>query len=111
MDYDTINLLGLQPDDIQDLNIVRNNDVIIISVTLTANDYICPACGSLHSQVKDYQLKKINHSIFNMNKTLIHYRCRMLKCVDCGKTFVENNPFTQQKQRISNATILVDVSI
>ena len=107
MDYDTINLLGLQPDDIQDLNIVRNNDVIIISVTLTAKDYTCPACGSLLSQVKDYQLKKINHSIFNMNKTFIHYRCRRLKCVDCGKTFVENNPFTQQKQRISNATILV----
>ena len=107
MDYDTINLLGLQPDDILDLNIVRNNDVIIISVTLTVKDYICPVCGSLHSQVKDYQLKKINHSIFNMNKTFIHYRCRRLKCVDCGKTFVENNPFTQHKQRISNAAILV----
>ena len=35
MDYDTINLLGLQPDDIQDINIVRSRDIININVTLT----------------------------------------------------------------------------
>lgn len=107
MDYDTINLLGLQPDDIQDLNIAKDNDIIIISITLTKKDAVCPACGGIHSQVKDYQLKKITHSIFNMNKTVIVYRCRRLKCVDCGKTFIETNPFALQKQRISNATILV----
>lgn len=106
MDYDTINLLGLQPDDIQDLHIVKNNDLIIISVTLIKKDLPCPVCGSIHSQVKDYQVKKIIHSIFNMNKTVIHYRARRLKCVDCGKTFIEKNPFSQQKQRISIATIM-----
>lgn len=107
MDYDTINLLGLQPDDIQDLNIIKDNDQIIISVTLAKKDCTCPVCGSSRSHVKDYQIKKITHSLFNMNKSVIHYRCRRLKCIDCGKTFVESNPFTQQKQRISNATILV----
>lgn len=41
-----------------------------------------------------------------MNKSIIFYRCRRFKCVDCGKTFVKNNPFIQSKQRISNASIL-----
>lgn len=107
MDYDTINLLGLQPDIIQDLNIVKDNDTIIISVTLVKRFQPCPICGSVHSHTKDYQLKKISHSLFNMNKAIIHYRCRRLKCVDCGKTFVESNPFSKQRKRISNATILV----
>lgn len=35
MDYDTINLLDLQPTDVQNLSITRENDLIIISITLT----------------------------------------------------------------------------
>lgn len=107
MDYDTINLLGLQPDDIQDLNIAKDNDIIIISITLAKKLESCPVCGSIHSHVKDYQVKKITHSIFNMNKAVIFYRCRRLNCVDCGKTFTETNPFALHKHRISNATILI----
>ena len=107
MDYDTINLFGLQPTDVQNLSITRENDLIIISITLTQKIEVCPICGSLHSHVKDYKLRKISHSLFNMNKSVIYYRCRRFKCIDCGKTFVESNPFSSRKQRISNATILV----
>ena len=58
MDYDTINLLGLQPNDIQDINIVKSNDVILINVTLTRRIKPCPRCGSLSSNIKDYKIKK-----------------------------------------------------
>ena len=107
MDYNTINLLGLQPTDVQDLFITRENDMIIFSITLTQKIEVYPICGSLHSHVKDYKLRKISHSLFNMNKSIIYYRCRRFQCVDCGKTFVESNPFSSHKQRISNATILI----
>ena len=76
MDYDTINLFGLQPTDVQNLSITRENDLIIISITLTQKIEVCPICGSLHSHVKDYKLRKISHSLFNMNKSVIYYRCR-----------------------------------
>ncbi|KXU41261.1 hypothetical protein HMPREF3037_03094, partial [Candidatus Stoquefichus sp. KLE1796] len=46
MNYDTINLLGLQPDDIQDLNIVRTDNNVFINVTLTKKIKPCPCCGS-----------------------------------------------------------------
>lgn len=41
----TIKLLGLQPDDIQVLNIVRDDDVIVISLTLAKKNHVCPVCG------------------------------------------------------------------
>lgn len=106
MDYDTINLLGLQPNDIQDINIVKSNDVILINVTLTRRIKPCPRCGSLSSNIKDYKIKKITHSIFNTNTTIINYRCRRFICKNCHATFMEDNPLITDKQRISNATIM-----
>ena len=58
MDYDTINLLGLQPDLVQELNIIRIDDVININLTLKKIDYVCPECGSIHIVVKDYYKRK-----------------------------------------------------
>lgn len=105
MDYDTINLLGLQPTDVQDIHIVNSCDVIYINITLAPKQKSCPICGSVHYHVKDYVMKSITHSIFNSKKTIIHYRARRLKCLDCHKTFYEDNPFVNQNNRISNATI------
>ena len=106
MNYDTINLLGLQPDDIQDLNIVRTDNNVFINVTLTKKIKPCPCCGSLNANIKDYKIKKITHSIFNTNNTYINYRCRRFICNDCHKSFLEDNPFIAARQRISNATII-----
>lgn len=63
MDYDTINLLSLQPQDIQDFNIMREDDTVFINVTLARKQKPCPCCGSLNSNIKDYRVKKITHSI------------------------------------------------
>ena len=100
MDYDTINLLGLQPDDIQDI------DIININVTLIKKIKSCSCCSSLNANVKDYKSKKITHSIFNTNKTVINYRCRRFVCKDCHKTFLEDNPFIEVAHRISTATVM-----
>lgn len=106
MDYDTIKLLCLQPDDIQDLYIANDNYMIYINITLKRQNYICPRCGGTHLVSKGYEQKNIIHSIFNMNASVIHFNHRRLKCIDCGKSFMEPNPFCDTRQRISNATIL-----
>lgn len=106
IDYDTINLLGLQPDQIQTLNITRINNTININITLNKTSYVCPHCGSIKIVVKGYYNRKITHSIFNTNSCIINYRCRRLKCNDCYITFIEDNPFSASRQRISNATII-----
>lgn len=106
MDYDTINLLGLQPHDIQDLNITREDNNVFINVTLARKQKPCPCCESLNSNIKDYRVKKITHSIFNTSTAFINYRCRRFVCNDCHKSFSEDSPFTASRQRISTATVM-----
>lgn len=107
MEYNTLNLLGLQPNDIENLTISRtDDDNIIINVTLSRKSESCPVCGSHHINVKDYQNRNITHSILNNKKMTIHYRSRRLICKDCGKTFTESNPFASPKQRISHDTVM-----
>lgn len=106
MDYDTINLVGLQPSEIQNITIIRNEEQVLINVTLSKKQYVCPCCGSIRISIKDYRKKKIVHSILNNSKCLIIYNCRRLQCNDCKKTFDEDNPFTDQRDKISNATIV-----
>lgn len=105
MDYDTIKLLGLQPDDIQELYITNDNQMIYINITLKRQNCFCPRCGGIHFVSKGYEHKKITHSIFNLNASVIQFNHRRLKCKDCGKSFMEPNPFCDARQRISNATI------
>ena len=57
--------------------------------------------------VKDYKIRKLNTKIFIKFLTVIYYRARRYICRNCGKTFVENNPFGKKRQRIPNATILL----
>ena len=83
------------------------SNVIHINITLSRKQKCCPVCGSIHSNVKDCVTKSITHSIFNSNKTIIIYRARRFICLDCHKTFYEDNPFISQKHRISNATIFL----
>lgn len=106
MDYDTINLIGLQPKDIQDINIIRDDKTVYVNVTLIKKSYVCPCCGSIKTIVKDYKNKTIIHSILNTNKCVINYRCRRYICKDCRKTFQEDNPFTVSFSKISNATAI-----
>lgn len=106
MNYDTLNLLGLQPEDVETVNIVHSEDIVNINVTLKRKVCPCPCCGSIENRIKDYKNKKITHSILNTNKSIINYRRRRYVCNDCGKTFLENNIFSQPSQRISTATIM-----
>ena len=57
MNYDTINLLGLQPDDILFINVTKDIDTIFIDVTLSIKNVSCPICNSSHINIKDYKFK------------------------------------------------------
>ena len=71
MDYDTINLFGLQPTDVQNLSITRENDLIIISITLTQKIEVCPICGSLHSHVEDLNVLIVVKHLLNLTLFLL----------------------------------------
>lgn len=105
MNYNTIKLLGLQPDDLEDFSVARDGNTVIINITLKRKPCICPTCGSIHNYVKDYSSKNIIHSLFNFNDCIIKYRERRYTCKDCGKIYHEPNPIKQPYHKISDATI------
>ena len=78
---------------------VRKNDgETDYYITLKNSGGRCPACGKYVTKCKDLIKKKIIHD----NKQIIYYSARRLKC-DCGKTFYEESPFIETKEKkISN---------
>lgn len=106
MDYDTIKLLGLQPDELEEITTVRDGEDTQIFITLKRKKMICPFCGGIRCNVKDYTNKKIAHSVFNFSHAFINYRKRRYVCKDCGKIFSEEFRLAIPYQKISNATVI-----
>lgn len=93
MDYDAINLLVLQPSNIQDTYIINSHHTIYINNTLFRKIKCYPVCDSIHSTAKDYAVKFTAHSIFIYNKTIINCKAKRFICLDWHKTFYEDNSF------------------
>lgn len=100
------NILNLDERDIEKLETYQVGDVLYIDLVLKRKDIPCPACGSHSIKVKEYKAKEIKHSIFQFKKCVILYHARRYVCVECGKTFYEDNPFSKPGSIISNLTIL-----
>jgi len=66
----------------------------------------CLNCGTFTTKVKEYRVKKINHSIYCNETSYILYEQRRFICKTCGKTQMEVNPFTSDNNRVSDKTIL-----
>lgn len=84
---------------------VSNNE-LLIEITLRKKTEICPHCNSTVSIVKDYNSKKIAHSISVTRKSFIIYKQRRFLCKICNKTFYETNPFSASNDRISTLTVM-----
>ena len=62
---DFIIALGLERADIQSFSANREDDSLIVTLTLNRKEHLCPFCMTPTSKVKDYRLKKIRHSVLN----------------------------------------------
>ena len=99
-------ILNISQQDIQNAFSYQKEEVRFIDVTLKRKDSSCPVCGSSSLKVKEYKLRKINHSVFQFKKCIILYHARRFVCTQCGKTFYEACPFIESGSNISNLTIL-----
>lgn len=99
MEIEIIPNTNLYEKDCKRFKMVRKNDgETDYYITLKNNGGRCPVCGKCVTKCKDLIKKKIIHD----NKQIIYYSARRLKC-DCGKTFYEDNPFIETKEKkISN---------
>lgn len=83
------------------------SDHIKLHIYLNKRELKCPYCNS-QSKLKEYKIKEIKHSIFiDIECSIIFHNKRMI-CLECGKTFMENNPFCFEGHK---ADIETEVSI
>ena len=104
---DTIKLLNLEQFklNILKLDVSKINNVLYCYITLERKETICPLCGGKNYNIKDYQTKKITHSISNNNPCIIVYKARRYKCKHCNHVFYEHNPFSLKSNKNSTYTI------
>lgn len=102
---DTLIALDLERADIKSMNIYNDGEGLTIDVELNSKPHKCPVCSTETSRIKGYQNKIIRHSILNNTPCIIDYRARRYICPLCGRTFFENNPFTNKGSRLSVATV------
>lgn len=102
---DILSALDLDRTDILDINTHRDNNALIIDITLCVKPHPCPDCGQFTTHIKGYTHKRITHSVLNFSNCIINYRCRRYICPTCKLTFQENNPFAFKGSSISVATV------
>lgn len=108
MNYDTIKLLNLEDIniDLTKSHVDKVNGKLVCTIVLNNSTTSCKECGSLSIVIKEYKIKKITHSISTNQPCILNYKARRLKCKDCGKTFLEHNPFCQEDEKLSLYTVI-----
>lgn len=107
-----INILNLKADDIESITPSSTSTNENYHITLKLKEHFCPRCKTMTKKIKDYSLREIKQKTFVSFDTVIYYRARRLVCPNCGKTFMENNPFSNKRRSISDVdirNILIDL--
>ena len=104
---DTIKLLNLEQFNIKIKKIETSkiNNILYCYITLEPTTSNCPFCGGAKLFIKDYQTKRIIHSISTNNPCFIIYKARRYKCKYCNSIFYEQNPFSLKNDKESTYTI------
>lgn len=104
---DIIKLLNLEQFNIKIKKIETSkiNNILYCYITLESTASSCPLCGGDKLFIKDYQTKRIIHSISTNNPCFIIYKARRYKCKYCNSIFYERNPFSLKYDKESIYTI------
>ena len=104
---DIIKLLNLEQFNIKIKKIETSkiNNILYCYITLEPTASSCPLCGGAKLFIKDYQTKRIIHSISTNNPCFIIYKARRYKCTYCNSIFYEHNPFSLKNNKESTYTI------
>ena len=104
----SLNFLGFEDIDLKELDVEENKTSVSVYVTLArSKNIICPSCKSNKLYSYGYKTKVINHKHFTGKSCNIIWKKRRYKCIQCGKTFYEYNPFClSQKDNYSTETVL-----
>ena len=98
-------LLGVKESEVEYCKETVKNRKHTFYIRLVNRGQRCPECGYYTREIKEYRNKHITHSVLLNETSEILYNARRFLCPKCGKTFYEDNPFTEQYSRISDKTV------
>ena len=79
--------------------------IIYKEVRLKNRGCRCLNCGTYHTKIKEYRLRRFIHSIYNNAQTIVLWHQRRFKCPNCGHTKMEKDPFRSDNNKVSDKTI------
>lgn len=100
-----IKQLNLKEDDIEKIDFISYESHLDITITLKVIPHVCPVCSCVTTSTKDYATRVLSNKIMISCDTNIYYRQRRMKCPNCGKTFVEFNPFNAGRGKLTQLEI------
>lgn len=101
-----IKLFNLEPSDLENIEVVSSDFTVFAIITLRVKYQQCPECGCSRKHIHDYRKRTLTHAVLNDVHTTIVFNQRRYRCLSCGKSFPETNPFAFPHRRISSYVIL-----
>ena len=91
-DFTTL-MLNIQESDIESSFNAVSGDELHIYITLRRKPYDCTFCGGKMIGY-GHKMRKINHPALRQYNGTIHYNANRYRCKECGRTRLEDNPFS-----------------
>ena len=91
-DFTTL-MLNIQESDIESSFNAVSGDELHIYITLRRKSYDCTFCGGKMIGY-GHKMRKINHPALRQYNGTIHYNANRYRCKECGRTRLEDNPFS-----------------
>lgn len=92
----------------KDLSYIQfDKESLKVHIYLNIKFISCPKCGSINIKRHGYRIKHVVHSISTQEPCHIVFHASRFICVECSKTFLEPNPFSDYLTRISYTTKLL----
>lgn len=96
---------GLSPNEVQYFTAEKQDKLNLLYICLEPDYPKCPDCGHEKPVILSYNARRITHDFLTQTSSVLIYRQRRYRCPICGKTYLEKNPFTFRRQRVSVQTV------
>ena len=99
------NFLTIDAKEIEDISTLTTKNGNTIKKKKKRKESCCPRCFSSHYELKEYRIRKIKHALFINKETTFLLKARKYRCLECNRTFMENNNLSPKRSRVSYETI------
>lgn len=100
-----LEFFNLQNSEVDKVDLHTVDGVLIADIELVDQKPPCKYCGMDRIRIKERPVKMIKHSNAVGRPCQIRYHAHRYKCLCCGRTYFEHNPFVFKAQKISVLTV------